>query len=95
VLGHIVNSNGDDGVHEFYAPQCAVLFDVGVSNVVSFGCAASQLVPSREHFFEKMDPEPGEDLMESMHLATTKFSPLLADVHKFLSESGLDDPTKV
>ena len=54
----------------------------------------AQLVPSRETFLEQLGT-PGQGMMEEMQQFISAFGSLLAQVHKFLADKGLDDPAKV
>ncbi|KAK9836470.1 hypothetical protein WJX74_001113 [Apatococcus lobatus] len=55
---------------------------------------ALKLVPSREAFLEKLGT-PGKEMMEEMQQFIMVFGSLLAQIHKFLADKGLDDPAKV
>lgn len=58
---------------------------------------ALKLVPSRETFFANVGAESAGDeaVFASMRQFCAEFGALLADVHKFLDDNGLNDPTKV
>lgn len=52
--------------------------------------------PCREDFFDKVGARPDDEAaMEDMHAFCSGFGALLGEVHAFLAENGLDDPTKV
>ncbi|EFJ40822.1 Ca2+/H+ antiporter, cation antiporter, membrane protein [Volvox carteri f. nagariensis] len=54
---------------------------------------AFKFVPSREQFMSKVGEGP--DVMSELKAFVDGFSEILAEIHKFLDEQGLDDPTKV
>ncbi|GIL65848.1 hypothetical protein Vafri_19494 [Volvox africanus] len=54
---------------------------------------AFKFVPSREQFFANVGRGP--EVMVELKAFVDGFSPVLAEIHKFLDEQGLDDPTKV
>lgn len=54
---------------------------------------AFKFVPSREAFLANLGDGPG--LMAEMKAFIDAFSEVLAEVHKFLDDNGLNDPTKV
>ena len=54
-----------------------------------------QMAPARGTFVAKLRPSPGGDVMQEMLGCTQAFSPVLAAVHKYLIDNGLDDPARV
>ncbi|GLI60579.1 hypothetical protein VaNZ11_002696 [Volvox africanus] len=54
---------------------------------------AFKFVPSREQFLSNVGRGP--EVMVELKAFIDGFSPVLAEIHKFLDEQGLDDPTKV
>ncbi|GLC37748.1 hypothetical protein PLESTB_001472800 [Pleodorina starrii] len=54
---------------------------------------AFKFVPSREQFLSKVGE--GATVMIEMKLLVDSFSEVLAEIHKFMEEQGLNDPTKV
>lgn len=58
---------------------------------------ALKLVPGRETFFESVGARGGDEeaVMAAMKDFCAEFEGLLAEVHTFLDENGLDDPAKV
>eukprot|EP00878_Enallax_costatus_P007049 GHUV01007388.1.p1 GENE.GHUV01007388.1~~GHUV01007388.1.p1 ORF type:complete len:203 (+),score=54.81 GHUV01007388.1:625-1233(+) len=56
---------------------------------------AFNFVPSRETFMDKVAGGNDPEQNQQMRSFIDNFSPLLAQVHTFLDEKGLDDPAKV
>lgn len=57
---------------------------------------ALKIVPSREHFFEKVGLQAEDDaVMQQLHAFCSAFSTVLGEVQAFLAQQGLDDPAKV
>ncbi|GIM06574.1 hypothetical protein Vretimale_10798 [Volvox reticuliferus] len=54
---------------------------------------AFKFAPSREQFLSSVGQGP--EVMEELKAFVDGFYPVLAEIHKFLDDQGLDDPTKV
>jgi Ca2+:H+ antiporter len=58
---------------------------------------ALKLVPGKDHFFRSVGAHGPDDeaVMGPMHEFCESFDAVLSEIHKFLEDNGLDDPTKV
>lgn len=58
---------------------------------------ALKLVPGKEQFFKSVGAHGTDDetVMAPMREFCDKFDAVLSEIHKYLADNGLDDPTKV
>lgn len=81
-LGDIVSDSYKATLQQYHGWMSSSAFSVAFS-----------FVPSRESFLQQLGDGPG--LLGEMAAVSGQFGAVLQEVHKFLADQGLDDPTKV
>ncbi|GAX82505.1 hypothetical protein CEUSTIGMA_g9932.t1 [Chlamydomonas eustigma] len=56
---------------------------------------AFKFLPTREYVITSMGASPGANVQSELDAFVTSFTPILTEIHMFLVENNLDDPTKV